>query len=433
MRSPSYQRRGAAVPPSSSSVWYWTPLLATPFIEPNIYANALARDLYVLAAALFAAAATMQHPHPITHPPNRYSWLFLLLCLLPALLLLATESAQAPWYVWRQTLYLTAVWMLFAMMRTESHLLFASREWTLLFTITAYLYLLYAITLAWQLQWFDNGESWHFWAERSAHFPGPLQQQNQQALFLVITTTLIWRESLRSNQQRYWEIVSLLPIAGIFLTASRSGAIVLLLAALLTCHFSRWQPHSALMLLRTAIAGSLLSIAILAITPNQTDGGVIDHIQSELTDSAPSIRMMVWQISLQLWLQHPWLGVGWGNLPAHLYDTAATVMATHPEFTTIANHLSGGVTQAHNIILQFLVEGGVTAAAALLLLAIALGRRLQQWYHSPPTIASGAVTGAICAIVILAHGMVSVTTMEPLFMVLLALSLAACFADDTAR
>jgi len=406
----------------------WLPFFATPFIEPNIYADGIARDLAVLATALFAAAAIGQKSFTAPRHPNYHSWIFLLLCLLPAAIVLAHQSAQAPWFVWRQSLYLTAAWLVFSML--HGHRLFTSKVWILLLAVAAHLYTIYAVIGALHLPWLSSSGAFLFWSDNSAHFAGPLRQQNQQALFLVIAITLMWRHAW-PPQQRWWqEIATWLPIAGLFLTASRSGLIILLLAALLVWTFNRFRSQTTWMLIRTITVGAIVSIGILAITPTQTDSSVVAHAHAALSDTAPSIRIMVWDICLQLWWDHPWLGVGWGNLAAHFYDAAAPVMAAHPEFAPIASSFSGGVTKTHNLILQFLVEGGMVAASALLLLLVALANVARQWWHNPPPSTSGAVSGWICAVVILAHGMVSVAIMEPFFMVLLALSLAACFTND---
>ncbi len=240
---------------------------------------------------------------------------------------------------------------------------------------------------------------------------------------------MIWRQAVVARQHLRWELAALLPIGGVFLTASRSGALVLLLAALLVWLFARCQSRALFMLGRTLFVGAMLSVVILAITPNPTESGVVSHVQTALSDSAPSIRVMVWTICLSLWLDHLWLGVGWGNLAAHLMDSAAPVIAAHPEFTPIASQLAGGVTRTHNLVLQFLVEGGVIAGSALLLLFVALANRARRWWQQPPAPTSAAASGWICAVIMLAHGMVSVAIMEPFFMVLLAISLAVCFAN----
>jgi len=137
--------------------------------------------------------------------------------------------------------------------------------------------------------------------------------------------------------------------------------------------------------------------------------------------------MFIWDSCLQLWYQHPWLGVGWGNLPAHFFDGAAIAITAHPKFASNTAEIYGGVSQAHNIILQFLVEGGVVAASALLLLFVALGRKAHHWGASH----ANSKTAWICSIIMLTHGMVSVTIMEPFFMVILATSLAACFINES--
>ena len=415
-----YIEKGRLVRPFFVGALFFT----VPFIEPNIYADALARDLLALATGCLAAAWISDEAY--RQPISPWSWLFLLLCLTPAAIILSTEAAQAPWFVWRQSLYLTAAWYIFTMLQGCRKAWFSSPSWAIMMVVFAHLYILYALIEAFHLQWFDNGNLFLVWSHQTAHFSGPLRQQNQQALFLVIATILAWRQALSAPPFRRWQLAAILPICGVFLTASRSGLLVLLFAALLVWLFDRRR--SLMMLTTTLLSGLLLSMTILALTPNPTDTSVAAHVATALNDSTPSIRIMVWHICLQLWQSHPWLGIGWGNLAAHFLDGAAIVIPTHPEFAPISSNLGGGVTQAHNLILQFLVEGGVLAASALLLLFVALAKKAQQWWKAPPTGASSSVSGWICAMVLLAHGMVSIALMEPFFMVLLAMALAACFS-----
>ncbi len=406
----------------------WVPFFAVPFVVPDIYASAVARDLSVLATSLFAGALVACRSVSLGKT-GYYGWVVVLLCLLPGAVLLLSHAAQSPWFVWRQSLYLSAVWLLFAMLRQSDVRRFSGVSWLVVFMCAAYCYMLYALIEAFHLQWFDNSGWLRFWSARIAHFSGPLRQQNQQALFLVLAVTLLWRHARNVRWRYVWEMATLLPIAGVFLTASRSGLIVLVLAALLVWGFDRFRSATLWMLVRTLVIGWLFSTVILAWLPLQDVGGVATRIRAGLDDPAPSIRAMVWRICLYLWWQHPWLGVGWGNLPAHLYDAAAPVMTAHPELAASAPALSGGATQAHNVALQFLVEGGVVAASALLILAVALVWRAYGWWQHPPETASPAVGAWICVVVMLAHGMVSVALMEPFFMVLLAIFLATCFAE----
>ncbi|MDX8414208.1 MAG: O-antigen ligase family protein, partial [Mariprofundales bacterium] len=309
----------------------WIPFFTAPFIAPNIYADGIARDLFVLASALLTAA-TLYHQNE-NQNTNISRWFFLLLLLLPSTILLASHTAQAPWFVWRQSLYLTAAWLTFAMLDRQHNPV----SWMYPLLIFAHLYVIYALVEAFHLEWFSNGTAFLFWSDKTARFPGPLRQQNQQALFLVLAIIFTWRQGITTKHKLRWEALSLLPIAGVFLTASRSGLVVLILAALLIWILDRFQRQTLWILMRTIGLGAIISVAILAITPTANVGGVTAHIQQGLTDDTPSIRIMVWNICLHLWLQHPWLGVGWGNLAAHLYDSAAPILLAHREFNAIAS------------------------------------------------------------------------------------------------
>ena len=81
-----------------------------------------------------------------------------------------------------------------------------------------------------------------------------------------------------------------------------------------------------------------------------------------LTDSSGSRRSYIFYISLQLWLNTPWLGVGYGNFEYSYLQQQAAIYAQQGIF---GHHNLG---HPHNEILYWLAEGG--AIIGLLLVAL---------------------------------------------------------------
>lgn len=157
------------------------------------------------------------------------------------------------------------------------------------------------------------------------------------ALIILATVALHARGARRAT----WLALAAVCGVGTFATGSRGPALAAAAAAavaLLTLPSSR----------RVLRFSGLLAIGVLAATValrmNSGTGLLrFSNLESEA-------RSLLWQESMQLILEKP-LGVGWGNLAAHL-----TPSATIP--------LQGPKQYPHNILLEVGVEGGWLALAA---------------------------------------------------------------------
>jgi len=239
-----------------------------------------------------------------------------------------------------------------------------------------------------------------------------------------VTIAFVWRQITKHHQPWIWEIVAILPVCGLFLTASRSGIIVLGIAYIGILLFSMdWKKH-ALPLLRSLLIGGGLSMLIFHFAPEITGPSIVERV--ETGGFLP--RLLIWDLNLNLFLKHPWFGIGWGNLPAYGMDGTVMALGAHPKLAITAAMMPLAHVWAHNIALQFMAEGGVFGMAAILLVLLALGVQGWKWFIVKQEYAdNGQINGWLASVLILAHGMVSVSLMQPFFMVLLALSLAACF------
>jgi len=409
----------------------WSPFFFAPFIVPDLLSAQMARDLASLACVLLITGHHLSHTCS-TSQSNKsglYHWLFLAFLFTPTTILLLSGQADNPWMTWRQALYLGGVWLIYAMTRNAPPQWFASQRWALLLLGIAITYLLYALAAPFHQPSNFNSNLWlHWWSERIAHFPGPLRQQNGQALFMAMVALVTWRQMTASDRPVQWALASLIPVCALWMTASRGGAIILLLSVALVWWADRFRLRSLLLMVAVLAVGWMLAQSIFTLYPDGMGGSVLAHSEAMLTDQTPSMRMMIWRISIETWQLHPWFGGGSGTLPAHAIDSAIEVIKHHPEYAQIAQDaLAGGNVYAHNLLLQYLMDYGIMGAGAILLLIGALIRQAWGWGHTPP-INDARVTGWMVAVIFLIHGMVSVTMMHVFFMVLFATALAVCFA-----
>ncbi|WP_165356528.1 O-antigen ligase [Sphingosinicella sp. BN140058] len=118
----------------------------------------------------------------------------------------------------------------------------------------------------------------------------------------------------------------------------------------------------AAMLFAGGVAAASLFLVAASVTPilHPTAPFLIDVPGTDVR-LAPSVRMMTWLDAGQAFLAHPWLGLGLGMPPAHVFYIGPAG----------AHHLQ---TDAHNVFLNLAAQSGLVGLAALLLLIGAVVR-----------------------------------------------------------
>lgn len=409
-----------------SSPFVWLPFLAAPLFWPNIFMAEAAVDLMALATALFAAALMWDgRGRPFSAP---WAWAFLALILIPVSVHLATGDLRSSWYAWRQTLYITAAWLVFAMARARATEMIVSARFCWLITTIAYVYVGYALLQAYDLRFFAAGAATRLfpvWSGASARFPGPLMQANWQGIFLALVVCAQYFQAMRRPERlQLWTALSVVPLMGVLLTSSRSALLAVLLGLGCLLWLARERKRLAVAIGIALALAVALTTAVNATAPAVSAGQeMLDRIEK----GHFSDRLLIWDMCLHLGLAHPWIGLGWGNLPAHGVDGTLAALARHPAFAPMAAAMSGGSAWAHNLLLQGWVEGGILGLAAVLLPCAAVLRRAWGLLARPAI--DGVALGTVLAGMLLFHGMMSVSVMQPYFMALLALALAAAFPE----
>ncbi len=400
----------------------WCLFFITPFLSPNIFQAPTAVGLMAFSTALFAAGwmnISSEHDAHI----SLWAWLFLLLYLFPTAILLLQGNVNSPWQALKQCLYLAAAWLIYAMAIPQASSLLKSPYWAALLAIIAHVYVIYALLQTFDLSFLAPNKDALFlvWFDQKSYYTGPFMQRNMQSLFLVVCIAFLWMQMIKSYTRWVWNIAAILPLCGLLLTASRSGILILSIAIICILLISKKRLYDAALILLSIILAWLLYTWIISIPITETSGtDIIERIET----SSVLPRILIWVMSFNIFLSHPWFGIGWGNLPAHGMDGIAMALSTYPSLEETASTMPYAHVWSHNIILQFLAEGGVWGGAAIFVILIALGKQAWKWIVTQAY--DEHIYGWLISVLILAHGMVSISLMQPFFMCLLALSLSAC-------
>lgn len=205
-------------------------------------------------------------------------------------------------------------------------------------------------------------------------------------LNLVLPFSLACMVLAKQSSVRYLAIaVHTLACATLYFTASRGGFIAYGGMVLVALWF--FKPRITA-ISRVLVTGLLSMVIVLALQPPSTEGRIQDV--DEFTSMS---RKALWGTAGILFLQHPVLGVGYGNYRSLYSDYIPGIGA---------NELD-----AHNMYLQFLSETGTIGFAAFLVMvgafarmAIRLAKNNDPFYR----IVGIGVGGALAATLI--HGMV---------------------------
>jgi hypothetical protein len=113
-------------------------------------------------------------------------------------------------------------------------------------------------------------------------------------------------------------------------------------------------------------------------------------------DSLLSGRPDGWKAALEMFREHPWLGVGHGGYGSSFAPARLALMERGVEFWS--NGRLAHFVNAHNEYLEMLAEWGLWGVAALAGAVVVLSRRLRDlWRAAPPIDCAHAVSGALAA------------------------------------
>jgi O-antigen ligase len=165
-------------------------------------------------------------------------------------------------------------------------------------------------------------------------------------LILSIPVTLYWCMQSR----RHWLSLAI-QLAAFTAALSRGGLLALGLATAIVLAIRQVQrgrlPHAL-----TVVSASLAAFALAPRVSLAVGAMLAQRNETTLTGNGASARTELWQVALDLWPDHPFVGIGAGNWPAAVSSQDA----------------SG----AHNALLQILVELGIVGFVIAILAFFAI-------------------------------------------------------------
>jgi O-antigen ligase len=207
----------------------------------------------------------------------------------------------------------------------------------------------------------------------SSSIYGNLAQPNHFANYIalgLISLGLLFQQ--RKLKSGYVVLLTIPLLFSMTLSGSRSSWLYLLLMVTLAVWLAR-RDTGLRPLLRYSlllVGGFALMHLIVQIPFMAAGNGGTNTVQRLLAyngggDTSGSIRLYLWHEAWLMFMQSPWLGVGFGQFAWHHFELLPMLRATN---------ISGLYNNAHNLIFQLGAEAGLPGLLALL---IPLG----IWFH----------------------------------------------------
>jgi len=398
----------------------WGAFLLTPCFTTNILDYFIGTDLLALACALLAAAWMRFNDPKCAVAVSRTVLLFLGLLLLPALLALLLSSPPNPWAVVKSVMYFMAAYLIFRMSQSQANRWVNGIYWVVLLGVVGNLYVVIGLAQSFHLFVEDQKSLFAIWSY-IPQLSGPLLQRNLTSLFLLLVLSALWIQAIRSGFQKGWWLASLLPCAVVLLSNSRSG--LLLLIALVLLIFVVAMEKRRFLLHLFPLLTIAYGLALFWHQELQLLGQDDVALGSRLADASVAPRLTIWLSSLHLFLDHPWWGIGYGNLASYYALAQGDVLAQHPDLY----EMDAVTYWSHNVMLQFFAEGGLLAGVAMLLLFSAVAKRSWQVLRDGQGVQHPLFPSVVGVGLLLTHGLLSISLYQGFFLALLGLYLAALF------
>lgn len=195
-----------------------------------------------------------------------------------------------------------------------------------------------------------------------------------------------------NKQERWLKYFGFLCFAAflgmVILTQSRAGFLGACLSLLIIFYYSKNKAK----LVTIAIVMLLIGLPFVPDSYFKIIGNIKSQdIQSdEITDYSSASRLLLWKVGLNVFVNHPILGVGNLNFSKASAGQASKYAGLVDErlyVTTFGGEGKGGLSHTHNTFINILAEGGLLAAIpyfAILLLPLWRGYKLNKKYRDLP-------------------------------------------------
>jgi O-antigen ligase len=175
---------------------------------------------------------------------------------------------------------------------------------------------------------------------------------------------------------------------GVFYTASRGGFVALIAAFLMIpLTLREWTAKQKLATVVLVVIGALVAIRMVP----QRAWTRLGSTETEITEGTMDARTVIWHAGLEVYADHPFLGIGAGAFPVAVQAKTATAWAPHNTFLSVLVEL-GAVGFAIFTVMLFTL---ITAAMRMqnlerslwlvMLLSWGLGCFVMNWEYYKPT------------------------------------------------
>jgi len=389
----------------------------TPFFSFCLEDYWVANNLLTLGVAL-CVAVWMHIQSPTTSEPSK-SWLLFALFLIPVCVHLLQREAPNPWGLVTFSIYMASVFLIFRMSQSSAQAFISHTAWIALLAISGNIYAFWGVLQAFQLIHEPQHPVLFLWV----YFPdfvGPLLQRNLATLFLLIVIASLWIQSIRNAWDKCWLLASILPSAIIFISNSR-GAFLLMAGLCFLLFLCTPRKRTFLWhIIPVLLCGIAIAIQWQIYLPESL---TTSPLGSRIYESGITARLNIWYSSMLMLLEHPWFGVGAGNISSYFPDFQAQSLKAHPHWT----EMDGAILWSHNIIIQFFAEGGIFGGLCILLLCAIILKRVYHIFNTQHPIDHPAFSSAVIVLLLLLHGLISISLLQGFFLALFAFYLAALF------
>lgn len=175
---------------------------------------------------------------------------------------------------------------------------------------------------------------------------------------------------------------------GMFFTASR-GAFVAFIAAMLMIPLTlkAWSFKQKLATVVLVVIGSLVAIRMVP----QKAWTRLGSTESEITEGTMDARTVIWQAGLEVYFDHPFLGIGAGTFPIAVQQKTATAWAPHNTFLSVLVELGAVGFCIFAVMLITLTSAAMRMQSLernlwlVMLLSWGLGCIVMNWESYKPT------------------------------------------------